>query len=210
MNSNNGKLSLSTISTILMVFLTVAIFPTVYLIQNRQILTPQAASRDSQSILNPTSIPNSTAQRPCGVYGDMNKDGIISKADADSIHELLTNGTSNDSYQAKIGDVDGDGKLSSNDEQQILLYIRSQQSQFPVCSTTRPSPCPSIGDVDADGLVTAIDETEVVASITNPDLLNFYQKIRADVNHDGKVDNFDATLILKYLSGQINTFPACL
>jgi len=70
-------------------------------------------------------------------------------------------------------------------------------------------PCGSFGDVNLDGFVTESDATMVGRHVMGIEILDEEQRIRADVNWNGKVEMVDAMVIQQYIQGLKNTFPVC-
>ncbi len=66
-------------------------------------------------------------------------------------------------------------------------------------------PCGKYGDVDNDG---DVDGTDIgLMTLTNSPTSE--QKVRQDVNDDGKIDTADFLLITDFAGGEITTFPVC-
>lgn len=66
------------------------------------------------------------------LYGDVNGDGVISKADAEMILQSGVGNTSLDKYQFIAADVNGDGKVNAQDATLILKLLAGTITEFPV------------------------------------------------------------------------------
>lgn len=73
-------------------------------------------------------------------------------------------------------------------------------------ATSKPSPCGSYGDINGDGVITN-DDAQLLFSGTGG--LTIDQRRNADLNNDGKINVVDTQLILRYLAGNVTTFPVC-
>ncbi|HDZ54494.1 MAG TPA: hypothetical protein ENI19_02480 [Candidatus Nealsonbacteria bacterium] len=170
---------------------------------------------------------------PCGlslggvdiVFGDINLDGYISKADSQLILEYVVGKQTLTWEQLKRADVDGNKDIDSVDAMFILQYAQGLRKTFPVCEvkeivpqplplpqppiTRRVPPCGSFGDVDKDGFVTDKDSNLVLSHVVGDVELTEDQKKRADVDNDGKITSVDALFISQYIKGLKDTFPVC-
>lgn len=168
---------------------------------------------------------------PCGlvlggvdiVFGDVNLDGYISKADSQLILEYVVGKQTLTWEQLKRADVDGDKDIDSVDAMFILQYAQGLRKTFPVCEvkeivpqplpqppiTRRVPPCGSFGDIDKDGFVTDKDSNLVLSHVVGDVELTEDQKKRADVDNDGKITSVDALFISQYIKGLKDTFLVC-
>lgn len=132
--------------------------------------------------------------------------------DANNAGESLSGLTAN---QLWAMDVNGDGVADTADVQDMVVcYISpaSTDCNFQCGGVDRPSPCFGIGDPDMDGFVTSSD-VDIIGSMigetwdTTSDLEQFR---RADTDGTGKITMSDLVQVGNYISGGIDTFPACL
>lgn len=66
------------------------------------------------------------------LYGDVNGDGVISKADVTLIQEYLVGKKDLDKYQLIAADVDGDGEVSLKDASLIQKLLAGLITEFSV------------------------------------------------------------------------------
>lgn len=158
------------------------------------------------------------------VCGDIDGDGIVTTQGAgidDLVLLILYNdsdgkGTSLSGLTANqmwAMDINGDGVVDGADAQQMLLcYIGGGDSCNFACPVEdRVSPCSGIGDPDMDGYVTSAD-VDVIGSMigeTWDTTSNLEQFRRADTDGTGKITMSDLAQVGNYISGGIDTFPAC-
>lgn len=95
--------------------------------------------------------------------------------------------------------------VSDNSSQSVQSSITVQVGGGGVTLLT----CDNYGDVNMDGAVNSVDALFVSQYVSNLRTLTDEQKLRADVNQDGKVDKADSDMILSYDVGSIKAFPAC-
>lgn len=74
---------------------------------------------------------------------------------------------------------------------------------------SKPLVCANYGDVDSDGNITQKDWRMTFSAGANRITLNDQQKLRTDVDADGRVGINDVMLIAQYVSGERSTFPVC-
>jgi len=92
--------------------------------------------------------------------------------------------------------------------QRLGFLSQKKQAQESQAAYKIPmGPCYPYGDVNFDRVVNIADVNLVKKDSLR---LTFEQKMRADVDADGKVTSTDAEIILKYHSGQLSSFPVCL
>ena len=138
------------------------------------------------------------------VFGDVNLDGYISKADSQLILEYVVGKQTLTQEQLKRADVDGNRSVDSVDAMFILQYARGLKNTFPVCEPKeivpvyRKPPCDSFGDVDLDGFVTDKDSNLALSHVVGDVKLTDDQRKRADVDNDGKITSEDALFISQY------------
>ena len=65
------------------------------------------------------------------IYGDVNKDGVVSIIDASEIQFYIVNMLKFDSLALRLGDVDSDGFVSIMDATTIQRYLASFIDEFP-------------------------------------------------------------------------------
>ncbi len=98
---------------------------------------------------------------PCGSYGDLDGDGMISGNDISIVMNLVVS----NKYDPRA-DVDGDGKVTLNDAQLIYNYLKGEINTFPVCQVERPNIF--VLDIDVDKLKANVgDIITVTATVVN-------------------------------------------
>lgn len=90
----------------------------------------------------PSTTPSGKVS-PCGNYGDVNSDMVVTLADADMVREAV-NGRINFTSEQKIrGDLDGNGEITSVDALYIRRYVSGADKTFKVCPTPTPKSKPT-------------------------------------------------------------------
>jgi len=128
--------------------------------------------------MSPTPTPQIGMPIPCGQYGDIDGNYMITSADQKAISQIVAGFPFKD-WQIKNADVDGDGKVTVGDSLIVARYLAGLDTTFPVCKiqpTTTPSiskyptPSPSlypdltIDTANGGGLSTSWQ----VGSLSNP------------------------------------------
>ena len=88
------------------------------------------------------------------------------------------------------GDVTRDGKITSQDYDKILAYVKKTDLNM-------DDEQKYLADVNEDGNITLIDATKILASIKGTKL----RYIVGDINRDGKVTQDDADTLYNHISG---------
>lgn len=115
---------------------------------------------------------------PCYPAGDVNVDGKVGALDALLIQRYVGGLSITGNFNQKNADVDADGKITSADSLRIQKYIAGlDTTNFASCKAPTPTPT----------LATSISSRGPCYPI-------------GDTNLDGKVDNVDALLILRYVA----------
>lgn len=71
---------------------------------------------------------------PCGRYGDVNGDGVITQADVDMITQHLAGVITLSPGQRQLADVDGSGVIDINDITALVNYINGDsRATLPIC-----------------------------------------------------------------------------
>lgn len=85
-----------------------------------------------------------TKPSPCGTYGDVNLDGVISKDDADLILKFIVGTAMLTTEQKKRADVNADTLVDVGDVTHILRYLTGLISTFNICASPSPTPVVSL------------------------------------------------------------------
>ena len=133
----------------------------------------------------------------CGENGKKTPDGKITAEDAQKVLIWSSKGVKDATAdQKRRADVDGDGNVSGNDAQMVLeFYVSAILCENDI-----------LGDAEGDNTVDIGDPVRINRyhnkTIGNLDI----DFIRADVNKDGIVNNYDSKLVQKYLAGYTDVF----
>ena len=144
------------------------------------------------------------------LYGDINEDGEITEEDSKLLSNYLNNNTNISDQALKNSDVNGDGKINIIDLGLLQMYIETPDNYT---NTLPDSPITNYtiqyGDVNGDGKINSSGDVVNInryinglSSIINQ---NGQSLLNADVNGDGKVNMVDSTLILNFLTGNIDS-----
>ncbi len=148
---------------------------------------------------------NKASASSCAL-GDVNGNGIIEKVDADMANQAFAGIITLTPNQILRADVDGDGHVTSTDALLIFRSVGKTCTLF--CS---------LGDIDGNGIIDTVDATMVSQYFALLIDLTPDQKIRADVNIDGKINATDSLAISKNLGATCtllgtltSTLPSCV
>ena len=140
------------------------------------------------------------------VLSDVNMDGAFDKRDL----ALMT--SSKKVGSRRVGDVNGDGKINTDDAVKLQKYILGAQSLdeqsyyasdvlldgtvdvYDLTLEKRLVIYP-MGDVNMDQKINTADVTAITKFMNKAGTLTNEGKVRADVNYDGVIDGVDITLI---------------
>lgn len=104
-----------------------------------QIGLVNAATNSSNLITSPITSPTPTPKPgklpPCGNYGDVNGDGVVTSVDAQMIANYVVGNITLTNQQKLAANVSGDAVLNIFDAMFIAQYITGQRTTFPVCSS---------------------------------------------------------------------------
>lgn len=143
-----------------------------------------------------------------GMYGDVNRDGVIDEADKDLVMQIGMGSIVVDDEQTILADVNKNGTVDVMDAALILQYTvgnpAASTGQTVVLNDIdyRPVKFYKYGDVNRDGLINQQDADLVLNYSLDIISLDSEQKILADVNGDGEASGMDASLILQMASGK--------
>jgi len=130
---------------------------------------------------------NATATPSCTIKGDINRNGVVDKSDAESILKMAVGLTSIDS----CADMNSDGKVDISD---VILAMRSSNYQLSCAAKQK------IGDVNNDGLINQLD-VNLTAMVAVGQIAKPSNLCCIDLNNDGIVDIFDVTKVLRIAVG---------
>lgn len=140
------------------------------------------------------------------ILSDVNRDGVFDKKDLKAMTEPKNVGS------RRVGDVNGDGKINTDDAVKLQKYILGAQSLdeqsyyasdvlldgtvdvFDLTLEKRLVLYP-MGDVNMDQKINTADVTAITKFMNKTGTLTNEGKERADVNYDGVIDGVDITLI---------------
>lgn len=147
---------------------------------------------------------------PCGQYGDVDGDGVLTKEDHTlASHIIMEPG--NGTYEQRLAvNVDGDGDLDVDDSILIASYLVGSITDFPVCEQAARPPCFRFGDLDLDGVITIYDANLAGAILSGNVEASEKQEHSLDVNGNHEVDVEDSMILASYLMGIYDTFPVCV
>jgi len=133
------------------------------------------------------------------MYGDIDMDGDISLADVTVLSRYIngTFGIQLSSEQKIRADLNLDGEITCADQALLTMYIADYEGlELPYKTNI------VYGDVDLDGIVAEKDkellENHFADATKNP--LSIDQRLNADVNKDGFIDNDDLTKLEEALA----------
>jgi len=135
------------------------------------------------------------------MLGDVYADGKVNYQDALYVVQHVSGNRKLTKKQIKVADVSGDGAITKDDAELILMYSVEIINKFPAEINN------TYGDVNGDGKIDYQDAMEALQCATGNKKLTKKQRKAADVNGNGKVDKKDATLILEYSVGKREVFP---
>lgn len=116
----------------------------------------------------PTTSPSPTPtpygkKPPCGNYGDVNQDGVVTNADA-ALVRLIVNGKVSPTAEQRVrADVNGKGGITSVDALYIRRYVSGVDKTFPVC----PKPTKKSGVLGESTSFAVVTATVVLAEDPN-------------------------------------------
>lgn len=133
-------------------------------------------------------------------YGDVNKDGKITRDDVNTLYKHLNNETPiTDEVSLHNADANGDGVVDQKDKDAIYAYVidhpEGELSKTPLTNKEYVA----YGDANEDGFINMLDLVYVGRyDIGNKFYLTEQGKKNADVDNNGIVDVADRTYIGKY------------
>ena len=142
-----------------------------------------------------------------GVYGDTNNDDVVDSRDVSHLMEYLENKVDLDGQSRKNSDINGDGNINKVDYRLLTRHLSGwYENTLPNSQITDYI---MYGDVNEDGEITAGDSQLIMKSLNNMVNLNEQAQKNADVNADGKVNELDQNLVLRYAAKwyEQNTLP---
>lgn len=111
----------------------------------------------------PTPTPTPSAKLPpCGNYGDVNLDGVVTNADANLVRQIVNGQVTPTAEQKNRGDVDGNGRITSVDVLYIRRYVSGLDKTFPVC-TKKPKPTKKPGVLGESTSSAVVTQSVVLA-----------------------------------------------
>ncbi len=189
---------------------------------------PEGGSLVGSCAANPTKCRETTAGitlvlpklSPCPPKGDVNSDGQVSNADADTVLKSVVGNITLTPAQKIIADVTADGSIGSDDANTILQYAEGTILTFPACSPPPPpvtncvcqtdntcsSPCQftkltDIGYTDPISCFTPVRIHNIAPSSANKNAYcNRLRRTEGDANADGKIDVDDYLYFLTAIS----------
>ncbi|MDO8583320.1 MAG: dockerin type I repeat-containing protein [bacterium] len=98
-------------------------------------VTPTPTPPITAPITAPIPSPTPTGLKsPCGSYGDVNGDTIITQADALLISNYLVGNITLTNQQKLLADVNASNSVTISDAMFIAQYVAGTRTTFPVCS----------------------------------------------------------------------------
>ena len=137
-----------------------------------------------------------------GSYGDVNLDGEVDHADSGLVLEHAIGLVTLTNTALANADVTGNGEVTAYDGSFILQKANGLILCFPVEENC------GIGDANEDNKLTEADAEVILDHITGNGGISTAALSYADTDGDGSVTAIDASLILQYLSGALECFPA--
>ena len=116
--------------------------------------------------------------------GDVDKDKKVTSEDANLLLSFAMESKKPDTLQSKLADVDGNGKIDTEDARTIMLVSQGYGDM-----------CKASNYLSSDGKITQADVDAINKYLSGSVSLNAEQKRAADVNQDGKITKDDATLL---------------
>lgn len=143
-----------------------------------------------------------------GMYGDVNKDGRISKEDVYKVVDMLFGYTFHDDVQELLADVDRDGEISYNDMVVINDYIQgSRDTIVGEKVVIEDVETYLYGDVNMDGVIDEVDAEMIKDYKLEKIDLSEKQLVLADVDGEDEVGVLDSVAIQMYYLGRLEVFP---
>ena len=120
--------------------------------------------------------------------GDLNGDKVINETDL----KIMTNNLANGFHIANLviyhaADVNWDGRVDRKDYLAILDDINGNEAI-------------KSGNVEGNNYVTSDDVQAILDHINGKYALDKYEKVRADINSDGKINITDVSMLQNYLT----------
>ena len=131
------------------------------------------------------------------VYGDFNGDGKFNRKDLVNLSRYLLKRPKKATVdRIRLGDVNGDGKLTWADYTLMRQVVNGQRKLFPVDPQNLP------GDMNGDGKISWKDIFPMVRTIYSSKAVDNAWKGVADVNGDDKLDIEDVRDLVKEVKKQ--------
>lgn len=127
---------------------------------------------------------NAAARNEGFYYGDVTKDGVVSAEDAQTVLNWANSKKKLTADQKKRADVNGDGKVTSDDAFMIFDFYTNMLAGTAL-----------LGDVDGNGKVNYIDWCALDLYMRGYDDDEEVNLIAGDVNKDGKITMTDISSI---------------
>ena len=141
-------------------------------------------SEDNQLILDSVQG-NVTLDEEQKALADMNENSLVELTDYSMLLKII-NGT----YKRfLVGDVNRDGKITTQDYDKILAYVKRTDLNL-------DDEQKHLADINDDGNITLIDSTKLLAAIKGTKL----RYIVGDINRDGKVTQEDADTLYDHIN----------
>ena len=141
------------------------------------------------------------------LYGDVNEDGEVNAMDKTVLNRYLANQSELTEQGLKNADVNGDGQINGVDS---ILLARFNADWTGYQNTLPNKPITDYvlyGDANEDGKINNQDSIAISQHLGGQIILTEQGLKNADVNEDGEVTDFDATLILRFVA---NYYPDTL
>lgn len=109
-----------------------------------------------------------------------------------------------------VATVDSSGKLTAKSVGNTTITAITTNGKTASCTITVSNAASDtflFGDVVTDGIISISDLTKISRCVSGMDTFTEEQKILADVNGDGIVNQLDVSLVSDYLANKINIFP---
>ncbi len=126
--------------------------------------------------MSPTPTIQPPLPSPCGQYGDIDGNYMITSSDQKAILEIVA-GYAYKDWQIKNADVDADGKVTTSDALIVARYIAGLETTFPVCKpkttptpgiTYYPTPSPALyPDLTISGTAGVYPTTQTIKAPVN-------------------------------------------
>jgi len=131
----------------------------------------------------------------CTIKGDINRNGVVDRSDAESILKMAIGLASIDS----CADMNYDGKVDISD---VILAMRSSNYQLSCAAGQK------IGDVNNDGVINQLD-VNLTAMVAIGQIAKPSNLCCIDLNNDGIVDIFDVIKVLRIAQGLDSSPGVC-